>query len=257
MPIPCGETRCYSTRMIAFSSLARHGLLRALAASIAVHAAILTWSGIEYARPPVPARATVIAATLVAVPPAEHPVAQQARMRQEPLLRPLAGQPLAKKARMRPAPPRPPAATLSAAPPGEPAREPAEVPRAAAPDTAVSEAPSSSSVVAQEAAAAVAAVPKPHAAETNTAARYLYHPPPQYPMQARRRGLEGRVILRVEILQGGDTGRIEVRQSSGHDVLDQAAIEAVSGWRYAPARMAGAAVSAWEEVPIRFSLTDR
>ena len=69
--------------------------------------------------------------------------------------------------------------------------------------------------------------------------------------------MEGRVILRVEILPSGETGRIEVRQSSGHDLLDQAAVKAVGGWRFTPVRTAGAIVTAWAEVPISFRLTER
>jgi protein TonB len=69
-------------------------------------------------------------------------------------------------------------------------------------------------------------------------------------------GIEGRRV-HVEILQSGGAGRIEIRQSSGHDMLDQAAIKAVTGWRFEPARISGTAITAWADVPIRFKLDDR
>jgi protein TonB len=108
-----------------------------------------------------------------------------------------------------------------------------------------------------EAPVQLAAVPKARASEPDYIVRYLYNPPPQYPWQARRMGIEGRVVLHVEILQNGNSGRIEIRQSSGHELLDQAAIKAVGGWRFDPARIAGSRITAWADVPISFRLTDR
>ncbi|MBI2226587.1 MAG: energy transducer TonB [Betaproteobacteria bacterium] len=102
----------------------------------------------------------------------------------------------------------------------------------------------------------MATVPKARASEPDYIARYLHNPPPPYPWQARRMGIEGRVVLQVEILQNGNTGRIEIRQSSGHELLDQAAITAVGGWRFDPARIAGAPITAWADVPISFRLTE-
>jgi protein TonB len=93
--------------------------------------------------------------------------------------------------------------------------------------------------------------------EPDHAARYLHNPAPHYPSEARRMGMEGRVVLHVEILQSGDAGRIEIRQSSGHDMLDQAAITAVAGWRFEPKRISGARITAWTDVSIRFKLSDR
>ena len=103
----------------------------------------------------------------------------------------------------------------------------------------------------------LASVPQARASEPDYVARFLHNPPPQYPWQARRMGIEGRVVLQVEILQNGSAGRIEIRRSSGHELLDQAAIEAVGGWRFDPARVAGEPITAWAEVPISFRLTER
>jgi len=102
----------------------------------------------------------------------------------------------------------------------------------------------------------LATVSKARAREPDYVARYLHNPPPPYPWQARRMGIEGRVVLHVEILQNGNTGRIEIRQSSGHELLDQAAIRAVGDWRFDPARAAGTPITAWADVPISFRLTE-
>jgi len=88
-------------------------------------------------------------------------------------------------------------------------------------------------------------------------AAYLSNPRPPYPLVARRLGLEGRVVLRAEILETGACNQILVSQSSGHEVLDQAALQAVKQWRFVPARRGGERVTAWVEVPIVFRLDGR
>ncbi len=77
-----------------------------------------------------------------------------------------------------------------------------------------------------------------------------------YPLSARRMGIQGRVVLDVEVLADGLCGNIDVAQSSGHDVLDQAAMESVRTWHFMPARHGAQAVTRWFKVPIRFSLKD-
>ena len=63
-------------------------------------------------------------------------------------------------------------------------------------------------------------------------------------------------MLRLEVLESGAVGKIELVQSSGHSVLDEAAIRAVQRWRFEPARSGSAAVACSIEVPIRFKLGD-
>lgn len=82
------------------------------------------------------------------------------------------------------------------------------------------------------------------------------NPKPHYPALARRRGDEGHVLIQTEIQADGRTGRIEVKQSSGHRVLDEAAVATVKDWRFLPARRAGRAVSTTVEIPISFRLDD-
>lgn len=216
----------------------RQGFLLALAGSVAVHAAVLTRPGMEFAPPPGPAPATVVKVTLAAV-------------KNEPVV---AEKQLIRKSKLRPAP-RPERVVAQAAP-----REEA-VPESVASQPFIAQSPVENQAPrvpapAPEVPIQLATVPEPRAREPDYVARYLHNPPPTYPWQARRMGVEGRVVLHVEILQNGNTGRIEIRQSSGHDLLDQAAIRAVSGWRFDPARAAGTPITAWADVPISFRLTE-
>jgi len=78
--------------------------------------------------------------------------------------------------------------------------------------------------------------------------------PPNYPPDARRRGLEGLVLLEAVLDVGGNVeSGVKVLQSIPE--LDRAAIEAVRQWRFQPARSRdGSPVRVILEIPIRFVL---
>ncbi len=88
----------------------------------------------------------------------------------------------------------------------------------------------------------------------STPPKVLYKPVPQYPKIARELGLEGKTLLRVEILQDGRLGVIKVRESCGHTVLDEAATKAIKKWKFAPAHDGQFTVRSVVDLPIRFSL---
>ena len=73
---------------------------------------------------------------------------------------------------------------------------------------------------------------------------------------ARRRGIEGEVLVRVAVGLDGGAKRVEVVRSSGSPLLDQAAVEGLERWRFEPARAAGQPVAATVEIPVTFRLTD-
>ena len=86
------------------------------------------------------------------------------------------------------------------------------------------------------------------------AADYLDNPPPSYPVVSRRAGEQGRVVLRVLVNPGGRADDVEIRNSSGHARLDEAAREAVRRWRFVPAKRGNEPVPAWVLIPISFRL---
>ncbi|WP_404360492.1 energy transducer TonB [Methylotuvimicrobium sp. KM1] len=89
-------------------------------------------------------------------------------------------------------------------------------------------------------------------ADSNAA--YLNNPKPVYPMFARRRGWEGTVVLRVYVGADGHTQRVTIQRSSGHDVLDESALDAVKEWRFVPAKRGEIAEASWVNIPIVFQL---
>jgi len=78
--------------------------------------------------------------------------------------------------------------------------------------------------------------------------------PPKYPLAARRHGLEGRVLLRVEVDSRGIAHRVTISKSSGHKVLDEAARRAAGKWQFLPALVGSEAASGAIDVPIVFRL---
>lgn len=78
--------------------------------------------------------------------------------------------------------------------------------------------------------------------------------PPPYPREAIRLRLQGTVLLRLEISNAGDVSSVTVIRSSGHQVLDQAAVEAVSKWTGQPARRFGRPIESTEVLPLKFRL---
>jgi TonB family protein len=84
--------------------------------------------------------------------------------------------------------------------------------------------------------------------------RYAQNPKPLYPREAKKRGYEGEVLLRVEVLSNGRVGEIEVKRSSGHEVLDRSAMTAVRQWRFVPARKGETPVPVWVNIPVAFQL---
>jgi protein TonB len=86
--------------------------------------------------------------------------------------------------------------------------------------------------------------------------RHEGNPKPPYPEVARRRGYEGTVRLKVEVLASGKVRRIWVAGSSGYEVLDRSALKTVKDWSFIPARFGGIPVKSTVIVPVKFQLKD-
>ena len=78
--------------------------------------------------------------------------------------------------------------------------------------------------------------------------------PPSYPQVAIDNRWEGVVTLRVHIDEAGIVREVEVIAGSGYDVLDGAAVNAVSTWQATPATEFGRNVSTKVKLPVRFQL---
>ena len=83
----------------------------------------------------------------------------------------------------------------------------------------------------------------------------LSQPKPKYPSAARRAGQQGTVTLSFTVGSSGKVTYVHIAKSSGHPLLDKAALAAIRRWRFKPARNAlGEAVSFNYTLPIPFRL---
>lgn len=151
-------------------------------------------------------------------------------------------------------------------PPAKPRRQPLQpmaVPRqiiAVAPDAPAAPASLITPVatVSQQPAAtntSAAAAPAPaavSAARFNAA--YLNNPEPKYPPLSRRLGEEGKVLLKVRVLPDGHAASVDLEKSSGFERLDESAKQAVTRWRFIPAKRGDEPIEASVIVPIVFRL---
>ena len=73
-------------------------------------------------------------------------------------------------------------------------------------------------------------------------------------MEAQEKGYKGEVLLRAEVLSNGYAGQIEVKRSSGYQILDRSGLLAVKKWKFIPAGRGGVAMPGWVNIPIKFEL---
>ena len=84
----------------------------------------------------------------------------------------------------------------------------------------------------------------------------LKNPKPVYPSAARRRGMQGVVLLKVKINKKGFVEYVNIEKTSGFRVLDQSAVSSISQWRFIPAKKENEFVASIVQLPIRFYLND-
>ena len=87
-----------------------------------------------------------------------------------------------------------------------------------------------------------------------TAPKAIDSPPPAYPDDAHREGVEGTVILVAVVGTDGRAHDIRVSQTVGHG-LDEQAIKTLKQWKFKPGMSKGAPVPVLVNVQIAFRIT--
>jgi len=77
---------------------------------------------------------------------------------------------------------------------------------------------------------------------------------PAYPRQARKQDWQGRVIVRLNITAKGTVETATIQKSSGHQLLDDNAVNAATQWTFEPAKNGGFPVATTVNIPIQFDL---
>ncbi len=78
-----------------------------------------------------------------------------------------------------------------------------------------------------------------------------------YPEIAKRAGIEGTLVLQVQILENGHIGEIKILKSLGNNGCDEAAVKAIQKTKWTPAFLNGKAVKVRVAMPIIFKLPKR
>ena len=82
--------------------------------------------------------------------------------------------------------------------------------------------------------------------------RLVFSTKPVYPALARRAGTQGEVVIHARVDEAGKVALLRV--ISGPPALRQAALDALSQWKYAPARLNGKPVTVDTAVNVKFQL---
>ena len=84
----------------------------------------------------------------------------------------------------------------------------------------------------------------------------IENPQPPYPVKFRNSGIQGVVVLDVEVTEKGTVGNVIVKKSllAEPGALDDTAVQAVKSWVFKPAMKGIKPVSAHVNIPIPFSL---
>jgi len=133
-----------------------------------------------------------------------------------------------------PVPPPPPPKPVAKPPPPRPQKQ--AKPNPAAPPSTAPAAPGPPKVVGEN------------------QVEWLNRPAVVYPVKSRRRGDQGKTLLRVLIDPGGRPSQVLIDKSSGHATLDEAAVSGVKAARLKPFVENGVPQQIWVIVPINFVL---
>lgn len=82
--------------------------------------------------------------------------------------------------------------------------------------------------------------------------RRIATPAPKYPKDAAAQGINGKVVLIVDVAADGSVSKAVVERATPDGVFDAAALESVKKWKFTPAMKNGKAVASKVRVPVEF-----
>ncbi|GAB6094688.1 hypothetical protein JCM14469_09400 [Desulfatiferula olefinivorans] len=93
-----------------------------------------------------------------------------------------------------------------------------------------------------------------HLNELDKKPRLVSQIEPVYPHDARRKGIEGKVVVQFVVTRNGQVTDIRVVDATPPGIFDQKAVDAVGKWRFEPGTYRGNPVDSRVTLPIRFEL---
>jgi protein TonB len=78
--------------------------------------------------------------------------------------------------------------------------------------------------------------------------------PPFYPLNAKRRGIQGWVNVKFVVNEQGKVENVSIIKAQPPSVFDSSVMRCMSGWRFKPGTVDGVPVKVWAETTIRFEM---
>lgn len=91
--------------------------------------------------------------------------------------------------------------------------------------------------------------------EVDEAPRIISKAEPSYPYTARRRKIDGKVIVRFLVDPKGKVQKPRIIQANPEGVFEDSVLAAIRKWRFKPGYFKGQAVATWVVLPVYFKLT--
>jgi len=82
----------------------------------------------------------------------------------------------------------------------------------------------------------------------------IQNPHPEYPLIARKKGWQGKLLLNVLVGKNGEVIDINIVKTSGFEILDKTSIETVKNWKFIPARIGKKRIEDNLNIPVSFKL---
>lgn len=84
--------------------------------------------------------------------------------------------------------------------------------------------------------------------------KVVSRPPLDYPPEAKSRGIQGFVALKIRVDESGQVEEARVDESDPKGFFDEAALRSVRQWKFEPALVKGKTVAMWITQRIRFDM---
>lgn len=90
------------------------------------------------------------------------------------------------------------------------------------------------------------------ASDVDSPPKLVRQMPVNYPPDAKRNKVEGRVVVRCLITSDGKADKMEVVESEPTGVFDENAVKSLKYWQFRPGVLKGEMVDTWVKIPLSF-----
>ena len=90
--------------------------------------------------------------------------------------------------------------------------------------------------------------------EVNGKPKVVKSVPVVYPVEARKKGITGQVLVRFHLDENGTISHLHIKSAEPPDIFNQNTLAALRQWRFQPAKHNRQTVPVWVELPIEFAL---